>query len=63
MKNVVLGNGYSSDDITNAFTNAVKSEIDKYQQKGLPIARYDSLKQQSYLEFADGTREYVNKSL
>ena len=59
MKNIVLGNGYSSDDITSAFNIAVKREIAKYQQKGLPIACYDDTNRQAYLEFPDGRREYI----
>lgn len=55
-----FGVGYSSDDITNAFVSAVKSEIIKHQQNGLPVARYDKDKKKAYLEFADGVREYVN---
>ena len=59
-KSAVLGAGYSSADITSAFTAAVHSEIAEAQTKEFPIARYDASSQQAYLEFADGTREYVN---
>ncbi len=55
-----FGFGYSSGDITNAFTSAVKSEIIEHQQNGLPVARYDKDKKKAYLEFADGVREYVS---
>ena len=48
-------------NITNAFISAVQNEIIEKQQKGFPIARYDADKKQAYLEYADGTREYVNK--
>lgn len=55
-----FANGLSIDSISNAFNNAVQSEISSNQQKGLPVARYDASKQQAYLELPDGTREYVN---
>lgn len=60
-KSAGFGTGYSSSDITEAFTTVVKSEnIDK-KNNGLPVARYYHKKKQAYLEAADGTREYVNE--
>ena len=59
-KNAVFGNGYTSSDIISAFNTAVRNEITENQRKGHPVARYDTASKQSYLEFADGTREYVN---
>lgn len=55
-----FGYGKSSKDITNAFTAAVRNEISENQRKGLPVARYDTVKKQAYLEMPDGSREYVN---
>ena len=60
VKNTVMGAGYSPADITNAFESAVKNDIVENQQKGFPIARYDTVKKQAYLEFNEGTREYVS---
>ena len=59
-KSAVFGQGYTSSDITSAFEAAVKNEILQSQQKGFPVARYDTDKKQAYLEAADGTREYIN---
>jgi len=59
-KSAGFGAGYSSSDITNAFTAVVKSENMDKKSNGLPVARYDTAKKQAYLEAADGTREYVN---
>jgi addiction module RelB/DinJ family antitoxin len=53
--------GYSADDITSAFTKIVGSEIAENQKKGFPVAKYDADKKQAYLEYAEGTREYVNE--
>ncbi|HCF49332.1 MAG TPA: hypothetical protein DER60_03565 [Syntrophomonas sp.] len=60
VKNSGFGSGYSSGDITNAFKTAVQSEVAENQRKGLPVARYDTDTKRAYLEFANGTREYVN---
>ena len=54
------GIGYTTADVTDAFTAAVRDEISEKAGKGFPIARYDAEKKQAYLEKADGTREYVN---
>ena len=59
-KRTVFGNSYAISDITNAFDAAVRSEIADNQQMGFPVARYDANNKQAYLEFSDGTREYVN---
>ena len=55
-----FGNGYTPADITSSFGSAVRNEIADTKRKGLPVARYDAKSKQAYLEFADGTREYVN---
>ena len=55
-----IGARYSSVDITEAFITAVQSEIDDKDAKGLPIARYDKVSKQAYLEFTDGTRAFTN---
>ncbi|MCL2355768.1 MAG: hypothetical protein FWC70_01250 [Defluviitaleaceae bacterium] len=54
-----FGNGISADCVTNAFNVAVAGNIKENRQKGLPIAGYDAEKKLAYLEFADGTKEYV----
>jgi len=47
------------DEVTKAFNNAIKQDIARKQERGLPIARYDKKSKRAYLESADGTREYV----
>ena len=59
-KSAVFGNGYTSADITSAFDAAVRNEVAENQRKGHPVARYDAISKRSYLESADGTREYIN---
>ncbi len=49
----------NTDEIASAFTRAVHQEIAENQQKGLPVARYDTASGRAYLENADGSREYV----
>jgi len=51
--------GLSADEVSRAFDNAVKQDITKKQEKGLPVARYDTETGQAYLENADGTREFA----
>jgi addiction module RelB/DinJ family antitoxin len=59
-KSALFGTGYTSANITSAFEAAVHSDIAENQRKGFPVARYDAASKCAYLEFADGTREYVN---
>ena len=56
-KSAVFSNGYTVNDITKAFAGTVKTEIVEKMRKGFPIARYDSIKKQAYLEYPDGTLE------
>jgi addiction module RelB/DinJ family antitoxin len=51
--------GFTPDEVTRAFNDAVKQDIARKQKKGLPVARYDAEAGQAYLENADGTREYA----
>ena len=57
---VGFGHGLSANYITNTFNTTVQNDIRTNQQKGLPIAKYDTVKKQAYLELPDGTKEYVN---
>ena len=59
-KSTAFGNGCTPADITNAFETAVNAEIADRRREGAPVARYDTVTKQAYLEVADGTREYVN---
>lgn len=40
-------------------TEAVKSAIAKAEFCKKPIAKYDTVKKQAYIEYADGARKYV----
>jgi len=51
--------GLSSAEVSSIFTNSVIQEVLTKKKKGLPVARYDIVKKQAYLENLDGTREYV----
>ena len=55
-----FGHGLSADNVTDAFNAAVQNGINANLQKGLPVAKYDAVKKQAYLESADGSREYIN---
>jgi addiction module RelB/DinJ family antitoxin len=61
-KRTDFGREFSADHVTNAFNTTVQNDIKVKQQKGLPIAKYDIDKKRAYLEFADGTKEYINYS-
>jgi DNA-damage-inducible protein J len=58
-KPIGFGMGYTADEITRAFSETVVKETAHNYSKGFPVARYDAVKCQAYLENADGTREYV----
>ena len=55
-----FGHGLSAEQVTSSFSTAVQHNIRTNQANGLPVAKYDSKKNQAYLELADGTREYIN---
>ena len=59
-KSTGFGHGLSADYVTTAFNAAVANDVKSNQQKGLPIAGYDTEKKQAYLESIDGTREYIS---
>ena len=51
--------GYTDDELTEIFCEAVRNEISRYRSLGLPIARYDRRMEKAYLEYPDGHRVYV----
>ena len=59
-KSTGIGHSLSPSYVTSAFNAAVSNEVRVNRQNGLPIAGYDTDKKQAYLEYTDGTREYVN---
>ena len=53
------GFGMSDDEMIRRMRGLVRLEIAKHKLLGLPIARYDRTTKQAYIEYADGSREYV----
>ena len=60
VKSVEYGTGYTTKEITNAFTTAVEEEIADKKKHGHPVARYDIVNKKAYLEVAEDKREYIN---
>ena len=50
---------YDPDMITNAFQNMVAEEIASRKENGYPIARFDAEKGKAFLEYPDGSKEYI----
>lgn len=55
-----FGRGLSANYVTDAFNIAVQSDVSNNQKNGLPVAKYDTIKKQAYLELPNGVKEYVN---
>lgn len=51
--------GMTDDEMTERFQKAVELAILKAKAMGLPVQRYDADRKRPYLEYPDGTREYV----
>ncbi|MCL2012381.1 MAG: type II toxin-antitoxin system RelB/DinJ family antitoxin [Cystobacterineae bacterium] len=60
-KNAGFGTGHLPAEVSSAFQAAVQSQLEENQRQKLPTAHYDPEKQQAYLEFADGLREYIHR--
>jgi len=58
-KTAGFGTGYTAGEITRAFSEIVAEETAYKRSQGFPVARYDAAKGRAYLEYADGTKEYV----
>jgi len=50
---------YDADMITKAFQNRVAEEIATRKENGYPVARYDIEKGIAFLEYPDGSKEYI----
>lgn len=50
--------GISDEELTHRFREAVRIENEIKKIKGLPISKYDRVRQLPYLEYPDGRREY-----
>jgi len=59
--NTGFGHGLSAAQVTAAFNASVQKELAANKQKGLPIAKYDKIKELAYLEYPDGAKEYINE--
>ena len=51
--------GVSDEELTYRFREAVRIENEIKKIKHLPIAKYDLIKKQAYIEYPDGRREYA----
>jgi hypothetical protein len=49
----------SAEEVTKIFRKAVKQAVANKQKKDLPVAKYSKKSGRTYLENADGSREYV----
>jgi DNA-damage-inducible protein J len=50
--------GKDAEAMETAFAGAVRGAIERKLDKGLPVARYDADKNQAYLEYPDGRKEF-----
>lgn len=51
--------GVSDEELTRRFREAVRIDNEIKKIKGVPIAGYDEVKKEAYLEYPDGRRTYV----
>lgn len=51
--------GITDEELTRRFVEGVRLENEKKKILGVPVSVYDSVTKRAYLEYADGTREYV----
>jgi hypothetical protein len=51
--------GISDEELTQRFKESIRIDNEIRKIKGLPIAGYDDEREQAYLEYPDGRREYV----
>lgn len=51
--------GISDEELTRRFVEGVRLENEKKKILGVPVSGYDAKTNRAYLEYADGTKEYV----
>ncbi len=51
--------GVSDEELTERFKEAVRIENEIKKIKGLPIPKFDPVKKAPYLEYPNGSREYI----
>lgn len=49
----------TDDEIEEEFNRAIREDEEDDLENGIPLARYDEVRKQGYLLYADGRREYV----
>ena len=54
--------GVSDEELTYRFREAVRIENEIKKIKHLPIAKYDHIKKQAYIEYPDGRPEYAKET-
>ena len=54
-----FGKNQSAEQVKERFQNAVAKEINDSILKEKPIAKYDLQAKRAYLEYPDGTKEYI----
>jgi addiction module RelB/DinJ family antitoxin len=59
-KSLSYAGDLSSSQITQHFQKAVVSEISNKRENNVPVAKYDADNQKAYIEYPDGSREYIN---
>lgn len=47
---------------TKRFAQAVRDAQDWKVKRGLPVAKYDAVRDVAYLEYADGRKEYIDEA-
>ncbi len=51
----------SDEEMDKRFQEALRIAIEIKKAKGVPIAKYDLERREPYLEYPDGSREYVSE--
>ncbi len=51
--------GLTDDEMTERFKQSIRIDNEIRRIMGLPIAKYDEEKNQPYIEYPDGRKEYV----
>ena len=51
--------GITDDELTHRFKESIRIDNEIRKIKGLPIAGYEDETRRAYLEYPDGSREYV----
>ena len=55
--------GLSDEEITRRFKEAIRIDEEMRAVQGIPQARYDEETKRAYLEYADGRKEFVRKTV